>query len=146
MPERVDFYVLESAEESDRYTLACRLAEKGFHQGLKVFVRTGTAEQAQLVNNRLWTFSGPGFVPHGLAVDHTAQNSHHPAEVLIGTGSAPADYNDMMISLVDQVPEDATGFKRIADLVINRDDHKRLGRERFKFWRQCGPEPTTHNL
>lgn len=151
MTERVDFYILESTEEDARYTVACRIAEKGFQQGLRVYLRTESEQQARQLDEWLWSFSGPSFLPHRLVGGDSGDSGDQtPAaqglEVLVGAVAAPLDYRDLMVSLVEEVPRDVDQFDRIADLILNRETDKRRGRARFRSYRERGLEPVIHNL
>jgi len=148
MTERVDFYILESTEEDAHYIVACRIAEKGFQQGLRVYVRTESEQLARQLDELLWSFSGPSFLPHRMVNADPGGSMQNPAkpEVLVGAVAAPRDYRDLLVSLVDVVPEDVGQFDRIADLIPNQETHKRRGRARFRTYRERGLEPTIHNL
>src|SRR5882672_4387346 len=61
---RVDFYVLEGSEPRPRLVYACRLAEKAFLLEQRVSILTDSAEDAQQLDDLLWTFRDRSFVPH----------------------------------------------------------------------------------
>jgi DNA polymerase IIIc chi subunit len=64
MTERVDFYVLKSAAEKPRWTIACRLAEKAYLRDMRVVLLSESAADAQALDDLLWTFNDRSFVPH----------------------------------------------------------------------------------
>jgi len=65
--------------------------------------------------------------------------------VQIGAGAAPHTF-DLLISLRAQAPADYANFARVAELIIDDDDDKTAGRARFKFYREQGITPNTHNI
>jgi len=47
----------------------CNLAEKCYHNAIKIFVYTNSTEQAFELDNVLWTYSRKQFIPHGTIYD-----------------------------------------------------------------------------
>ncbi len=142
MPQ-VDFYVLSSSDSASRQSFACRLAEKAWKAGHRVFIRVDDAAQAAMLDDRLWTFRQGSFVPHILADNHETDPL---ATVLIGTGTAPADHRDLLVNLTAAVPEDWHAFQRIAEIVDEDEAVRRAGREKYRFYRNQGIEPATHRI
>ncbi len=76
---RVDFYVLQRADERSRHTLACKLAEKAYRLDNSVYIHAKTHQDAEHLNELLWTFRDGSFVPHALSGvdDDTAASPGH---------------------------------------------------------------------
>ena len=81
---RVDFYVLEQADNQARLRLACRLAEKAWQQKQQVLLLAPGADDARTLDDLLWTFRDRSFVPHEIYSQDHAPRTH----VLISDGSA----------------------------------------------------------
>ncbi|MDH3491877.1 MAG: DNA polymerase III subunit chi, partial [Gammaproteobacteria bacterium] len=64
---RVDFYVLERADERARQMLACKLAEKAYRLENTVYIHAKSRDDAEHLDALLWTFRDGSFVPHGLS-------------------------------------------------------------------------------
>lgn len=152
---RVDFYVLGQTEINDKYVYACRIANKAYAQGLKVYIQTDAAAQSKILDKMLWTFSQNSFVPHTVfhgtdgagTADETHDLERYPVQ--IGWEAAPPIYNenaDLLISLCQQVPTDYARFVRVAELILNHDAEKALGRQRFRFYREQGIAPQTNTI
>ena len=62
--QRVDFYVLSGIEERPRLKVACRIAERAYLAGERVFVWLDGANTLERFDDLLWTFADRGFVPH----------------------------------------------------------------------------------
>ena len=134
---RVDFYLLADADPRARARVACKLAEKAFSAGQRAFVHCASASEAETLDKLLWTFRDKAFVPHGLA------GSDEPVEI----GHAePAAAAAVLINLADEVPGWYARFERIAEIVAGADGAKHAGRARFRFYRDRGCTPTTHEL
>ncbi len=140
---RIDFYLLSGRGATLRQTFACRLAEKAWKAGHKVFVRVNDATEAAVFDDLLWTFRQGSFVPHTLA--ETCENDPLAA-VVIGTGTAPETFHDLLINLTPEVPEDWQQFQRIAEIVDQDESVRQAGRKKYRFYQSQGLEPATHKL
>lgn len=141
---RVDFYVLSQEGPDARLRIACRLVEKAFEQGIRVYVQTSSLTDAQRLDDLLWTFNDRSFIPHEIVQGNAA--SHERVAVLLGDAPAPASHRQLLINLTNALPEDPDGFERIAEIVDMDPQNKRLSRERYKLYRERGWQLESHNL
>ena len=139
---RVSFYVLPEADERARLVYACRLVEKAYLQDNNVLVRCDSPEQAREFDELLWVFSDDSFVPHELA----AEGTRRPAPVMICAGDEDALEADVLVNLGREPPATFRRHARVAEILDGDEDRRRAGRERFRFYREQGLEPETHNL
>jgi len=139
---RVDFYVLEEVSADARLRLACRLAEKAFDEAQQVFVLASGGEEAQRMDELLWTFRDRSFIPHDL-VNNAGEN---PAPVLIGTDLSDPRHVGVLINLTAQVPEGCERFARIVEPLDADTERRQRGRERFRAYRERGMSPESHTL
>jgi DNA polymerase-3 subunit chi len=143
---RVDFYVLESADPAARLRFACRLVEKAWLREHRVRVQLDPGGDGATFDDLLWTFSDRSFVPHErLAADGGTPGSSAPVVIVDGETGGPGD-RDMLVNLGAGVPADYQGYMRIAEVIDADDQRRRLGRERFRFYREQGIEPQTHDM
>ena len=63
--------------------------------------------------------------------------------VLIGWGEEPTG-DEVLINLADQVPKFIGRFDRVAEIIVG--ERKDDGRERYKFYRDCGYPLHHHEL
>ncbi len=142
---RVDFYILDDDGADSREQLACRIAEKAYRLGHGVYIHTRNPQQAQQIDQLLWTFKQNSFVPHGIA--GTCPDATAP--VLIGHQREPDTQHpprDVLINLDHDVPMFFSSFERVAELINNQPEHKASGRERFRFYRDRGYTLETHQM
>lgn len=140
---RIDFYVLPDASPKGRQVFACRLAEKAVGQGLKVYIHLESREQAVMLDELLWTYKDVGFVPHALDNDPRAGD----VPVVLGHGGgAEGARAGLLINLNPTVPDFFERFERVSELVDQTDAVKQGARQRFRFYKERGFAPTTHNL
>ena len=139
---QVDFYILDEKASGNRYLLSCRLTEKIYHQGRRIFINTQSPEETRHMDRLLWTFRQGSFIPH--ATLEKANSSTTP--VIIGHNTDAGDENDVLINLALQVPNCFSRFKRVAEPIDRESDVKAAGRQRFKFYRDRGYPLNTHNI
>ena len=139
---RVDFYILPGNEPNGRQLLACRLADKAYQLGRKVYIHTDSHAQTEQVDKLLWTFRQNSFVPH--AVMEQAGDEAPP--VLLGNGSEPSGQTDVLINLANPVPKFFSQFDRVTEVIDQQPEQLKLGRERYRFYQDRGYELNTHRL
>lgn len=83
---RVDFYILADANEERRLHYICRLTDKAWRLGHRIWIHAASAAQAEALDERLWTFDPGGFLPHERAGD----GDLNTCPVIIGE-APPAD-------------------------------------------------------
>ena len=143
---QVDFYILESTAEQERLRTACRLAEKAWQKGHRVFIHTESTLAAKSVDDMLWTYRQDSFVPHALLRERQETAADECEPVLVGDGSAePADL-DVLINLGESVPPFAERCARVAEIVSGDDSARRAGRTRYRDYRDRGIDINRHNI
>ncbi len=141
---RVDFYVLSDASPDARLKYACRLAEKAYDLGKRVYIRAESLREAQRLDDLLWTFNERSFLPHEIVNDTTP--AHARTMIVLGDGEAPPTHREVLINLTHALPATLDGFERIAEIVDTDVERKRLSRERYKTYRDRGCTLESHNL
>ncbi len=142
MSVRVDFYILPDATAQGRLRLACKLAEKAYDNGHRVYVLAADAAQAHTMDELLWTFKQNSFVPH-VRYPPPADDS---APVWISPEPPPQQADDVVINLTADLPPRFEQFQRVLDLVDQHPDVLAASRQRFRAYRAQGIEPTSHQL
>lgn len=140
---RVDFYILNQEGQHSRQTFACRLAEKAYNLKNSVHIHAASPDDAERLDELLWTFRDGSFVPHERVSD--AANAPD-SPVTIGCGDDSIEARDLLINLSDDIPACAGAFPRVAELVTSDDDCKQLSRKRFAIYREQGHSLETHKL
>jgi DNA polymerase-3 subunit chi len=143
---RVDFYVLASADPAARLRFACRLVEKAWLREHRVRVQLDPGGDGAAFDDLLWTFADRSFVPH----ERLAASGGPPGEVapvvIAEDDDKGAGDRDMLVNLAGSVPAGYQGYARIAEVVDADDQRRKSGRERFRFYREQGIEPQTHEM
>jgi DNA polymerase-3 subunit chi len=144
MTERVDFYVLKSAAAKQRWTFACRLTEKAYLRDLRVAILSDTLADARALDDLLWTFNERAFIPHQMYVDE--QSLDPAAKVVLSALPTMVPSADLLVNLTDRLPAHWERYIRIAEIIDADEERRRLGRERFKSYRDLKVTLETHQL
>ena len=136
----VDFYVLPTADIAARLRFACRLIEKAFLDAHRVRVRLEGEDDVAALDDLLWTFSDRSFVPHEPGPGNAAT-----APVVLATAGTPdPDQGDLLVNLGTDVPSGWGRYARIVEIVDADATRRQLGRTRFRYYRDQGLQPATH--
>jgi DNA polymerase-3 subunit chi len=143
MTERVDFYVLKSATPKQRWIFACRLAEKAYLNDLQVAIVQENLSDAKALDELLWTFNERSFVPHELCADEKFDAA---TPVHVGIDPLKLPRVDLLVNLADRMPEGLERFARVAEIMDADPERLRLGRERFKSYRDLKVTMQSHQI
>ena len=139
---QVDFYILPGPSGENRLHFACRLTEKAYGQGRRVYLNTDSEGETQHLDRLLWTFRDRSFVPHGAL----GQADASLTPVLLGCRRDPEGEDDVLINLTTEVPSFFSRFGRLAEIVDSDPERRRAGRERYRFYRDRGYPLNLHEL
>ena len=137
---QVDFYIL--AQEQQRTLFACRLAEKIYRLGKRVYIHTSNEQHTRILDDLLWIFQSGSFVPHECYQDRTTPQS----PVVIGHHAQPVADVDVLINLSDEMPMFYSRFARVAEIVDGEEAVKIKGRDRFRLYREQGCTMLSHSI
>jgi DNA polymerase-3 subunit chi len=144
MTERVDFYVLKSAADKLRWAFACRLTEKAYLRDLSIVIVNDTLADAQALDDLLWTFNERSFIPHKVCMDEQSVDPATKVHLAVLPTALPAA--DLLVNLTARLPDHWERYARIAEIIDADEDRRRLGRERFKAYRDLKVTLATHQL
>lgn len=144
MTSRVDYYLLDTVEPQALAYYTCRLLNKAFQAGLRIFVLTASPAQSQLMDGLLWTSSDANFIPHAL-VD-TAEAGNPLTKICIGHELANAQGFAMLVNMQTAQIIQGEQFDRVAELVSADPAAKSAARKRYAAWRATGAEQNLHPI
>ncbi len=139
---RVDFYLLDNTEPQAAPLVACRLIEKAYQRGHKVFVFCEDAQAAAHLDELLWTYKDDSFIPHHLQ----GEGPKPPPAVQIGYGPEPLGFNDILLNMAPNIPFFYTRFRRVMEVVLNEDSAKEISRAHYREYRNKRCELHTHPI
>ena len=144
MTERVDFYVLKSAAAKQRWLFACRLTEKAYLRDLRIVILNDTLAEAKELDELLWTFNERSFIPHQIFLDGDPMDFSTPVQLALQSTATPAA--DLLVNLAHSLPAQLPQYPRIAEIIDADEERRRLGRERFKAYRDLKFTLETHQI
>ncbi|MEP1895136.1 MAG: DNA polymerase III subunit chi [Alloalcanivorax venustensis] len=140
------FYITEQAGEGVQTALARRIAEKAWRQSRRIYVHCRDDAHARDVDAAFWAQPATGFLPHDLAGAPVAGTPVAGTPVVVGHGDDPGDHHDVLINLAPEVPDFATRFQRVAEMITGDGPLREAGRARFRFYRDRGFQIQSHRL
>lgn len=141
---RVDFYLLEERGEEARVRAACRTAEKAYRMGHRVHVHMEGHPAARNLDEQLWTFRDRSFIPHRIMSGSDAE-ALPPVTIGYAVIAQPL-HDDVLINLAAAIPENATGFRRVIEILDQSPDTQAAGRQKYRSYRDQGCTLTHHRV
>jgi DNA polymerase-3 subunit chi len=142
---QIDFYILEADSDDARLRLACKIVDKATQLDHHVFINSASAEEAQQLDELLWTFSQGSFIPHRVVREALTEPPAEP--VLIGLNQPPAPGRwDVLVNLAADVPDFFSRYERVAEVVDGNAARRERSRERYRFYRDRGYKLNTHQV
>jgi DNA polymerase-3 subunit chi len=121
------------------------LLEGALAEGARVVVQTGSREQTEALNERLWTYSDDGFLPHGAARD--GEPEAQPIYLTEGEDNPNLATVRVLLSGADAARFTGTAYERILVVFDGRDEDARAearrqwtlvkaAGEKLGYWRE----------
>ena len=130
---RADFYLVGKPRfREEPLRLVCELARKAHDAGQFTLVLARDREQAEALDDLLWSFDEDAYVPHQLAGDE--EDDLTP--VLIATPDMDVPLRPLLINLRDDAVGD--GFERVLEVVPADESARGPLRERWKAYKARG--------
>jgi DNA polymerase-3 subunit chi len=138
----VDFYLLNALAKEGAYRFLCRLVDKAYQLQQQIYIHASSHEEAQRVDELLWTFRDTSFIPHQQIT------SEYPADpmltVTIATNKPKRLIADILFNLSYEVPAYFAEFTRIIEIVSKEE--KNQSRKKYKFYKAQNCQLTLHNI
>lgn len=141
MPQ-IDFYVTQAPDATAWLKLACRVTEKAYLAGRRVFVWSSDAAVLTRFDELLWTFADGSFVPHDLVKNPAGT---HDVPVLLSSDAPDGDL-DVLVNLDRGIPAFVDRAARVAEFIDADPARREAGRTRFRGYRDRGLAPATHQV
>lgn len=129
---KVDFYT----GSEDKLRTACQLSHKAMQNGVRVVLSAPDESTTDALDKLLWQYPATAFIPHSRS--DTAESEEMP--VVLNSGSERFPHHDLLISLHDECVPFFSRFERVIEIVSTDAEDSRLGRERYKFYKDRGYE------
>lgn len=136
---QIDFYILGENSSRDINHVCCQLCEKALTQQMNVLIYTQSIEQAEKLDDLLWSFKVNSFIPHynQLTEHNDSLLSEFNYPVLITSSDIlNQHYSQLLINLTSSLPPFYQHFSRVAEMVDKNNNVKESARERYRFYQK----------
>lgn len=138
MTSKIDFYILNQADEQNALIFSCQLIEKLYCEQQRIYIHTLSLQKAEYFEDLLWTYKEGSFIPHQLY----RANTEKSAPIQIGCHAFPQQSFDILINLSPEFP--SVKFPHIIEIVFSDTNMQQLARERYRQYRDQGFEINTY--
>ncbi|MCK9201563.1 MAG: DNA polymerase III subunit chi [Gallionella sp.] len=129
---KVDFYT----GSEDKLRTACQLSHKAMQNGVRVVLSAPDDATTEALDKLLWQYPATAFIPH--CRSDAAESEEMP--VVLNSGSERFPHHDLLISLHNECVPFFSRFERVIEIVGTDAEDSKLGRERYKFYKDRGYE------
>lgn len=129
---KVDFYT----GSTDKLRTACQLSHKAMQSGVRTVISVPDAATTDALDKLLWHHPATAFIPHC----HCDATEAGQMPVVLNQGSDKFPHHELLISLHIECVPYFSRFERVIEIISNDVEDSRIGRERFKFYRDRGYE------
>lgn len=144
MTTQVAFYQLGSRQTNGKYRLVCHIVNTAFQKGHNVYITVDDESQCNYLNELLWTFSQNSFVPHTIYSENRLIDTEK-FPVVVSCIKPPPMFNDVLVTLRDNVPEFFQQFSRVVEAIDADEQDRHKAKLRSETYRSIlGAEPDTH--
>lgn len=131
---------------NDRLHAAAQWVAEAYHKSTPVLIYAPQEKHAETLDRLLWTQTALGFTPHCRASAALAPET----PVLIATQlddvpTVPSDAQ-VLLNLSDEIPGEFERFSHIVEIISSNDEVRLPGRDRFRFYRDCGCSIESHDI
>lgn len=138
---RADFYLIDKPRfRQQPLLLVCELARKAMAARLPALVLTRDFEQADTLDDLLWSFDEDAFVPHQIAGD---EDDDITAVLIVPPETEVAD-RPLVINLRESVAPGS--YQRVLEVVAADPAEREGSRRRWSEYRQRGFELAKHDM
>jgi DNA polymerase-3 subunit chi len=129
---KVDFYT----GTADKLRTVCQLSHKAMQHGLHTVISLPDAASCDALDKLLWQYPDTAFIPHCRCDTDDADQT----PVVLSHDNDKFPHHDLLISLHNECMPFFSRFERVVEIIGLNEEDSRLGRERFKFYRDRGYE------
>lgn len=143
MRSTIDFYVLNTTQRDTVYRFLCRLVDKAWQQPHSVHIHVSSNEEAQRLDDLLWTFRDISFIPHQWM---QTPDSPITTPVTIATEKLTHWVPGILFNFHPEIPDFFTLCSRVIEIVSDEPVDKARGREKYKHYKTQDYPITTHTI
>lgn len=140
---RIDFYILQSEQISERLQFACKLLQQLLPQGRQCHIHCDDADSANNISDTLWAFSDTSFLAHDILEEKSSQTN--PISISF-TDNALCSHGDVLINLSTSKAPYFAQFDRLVEIVAGDELLRKQLRENYRFYQHRHYPLQNHQL
>ena len=129
---KIDFYT----GSTDKLRTACQLSHKAMQSGVRTIISAHDVVTADALDKLLWHYPATAFIPHCRSDAAEAGEMN----VVLSHVTNKFPHHELLISLHSEFMPFFSRFERVIEIIGGDAEDSRLGRERFKFYKDRGYE------
>lgn len=129
---KIDFYT----GSTDKLRIACQLSHKAMQNGVRTAISLPDATTFNALDKLLWHYPATAFIPHS----HSDAEEAEQMPVVLNHGGEKFPHHDLLISLHNECVPFFSRFERVIEIISTDAEDSRMGRERYKFYKDRGYE------
>ncbi len=140
---QVNFYALSedrTGSDDERLTLVCRIADKAYRLGHRIYIYAASEAQARRLDSLLWDFKASSFLPHELCTDTAL------SKICISHVEPAPQFAEVVINLSENAISSPARLIRLNELVGPDKASLQAGRDHFRTYKAQGLEIETHRI
>lgn len=140
---QADFYLIGNRKRFVEQPLlvVCKLAQKVLASGQTAVILVRSREQAEELDDLLWSFEPEAYLPHQIAGD---DDDHEVAALIVPPDRDDVPMRPVVINLRDEAVEG--DFQRVLEVVPAAEDARSGSRARWRAYQQRGVTLASHDL
>ncbi len=139
---RADFYLIAKPRfRDDPLLLVCELARKAHDAGSPTLILARDAEQAEAIDDALWSFDPDAYIPHQIV---GMDEDEDEAPVLIASPDCDAPGRALIINLRDEAV--TLPCDRVLEVVPADESAREPLRQRWREYQARGFELNKHDM
>jgi len=140
---KIDFYLILNEAPQSAWLFTCRLIDKAYQAGHRIYVYLDTQDDAYAFDELLWSFDPQSFIPHHIQ----GEGPNPPPPVQLGHfPQTPPKITDVLINLSTSIPDFYPQFQRICEIVGPLEEQKTRKREHYRIYQQTGKKIHIHQV
>ena len=140
---KIDFYLIQDNAPQSAWLFSCRLIDKAYQAGHRIFVYLDHQADAYAFDELLWSFDPQSFIPHHIQ----GEGPNPPPPVQIGhPPHGQPKINDVLINLSNTIPSFYSQFRRICEIVGPQEEQKTRKREHYRTYQQIQKKIYIHQV
>jgi len=125
----ITFYILNKNSPVSFQEHTCNIIEQEYNNGYKIHVHLATQQEAQNMDDLLWTFKQISFIPHAIYIENSTD---FLPQVTIGYNTLFSKNKDVLLNLTSNISDYFLNFKNIIEIIPHNEALKKLARLRYR--------------